>query len=194
VQGADDVRTAPRVDLNEDELRAKLRKLAASAPDSRAPPQAVATVVRPHPLNKPISKPQLALAIVVAALIVITAGPVNVLLGLITVRENIRSYAVGAYDWAITGDNYRFISGSMLALIACVLVLKWLGEAVDECGRRAFERDVAIERASRPAPIITSPYFRKKDTIKGDARTADDFEVDQALRDNLGGFAPMFKD
>jgi hypothetical protein len=37
-------------------------------------------------------------------------------------------------------------------------------------------------------------YHRKADTIHGDARSADDWEIDEALRDRTGGFGPMFKD
>lgn len=48
-----------------------------------------------------------------------------------------------------------------------------------------------------PSPAATErggAYRRKSDTTHGDARHADDWEVDETLRDNRGGFSPMFKD
>ena len=41
---------------------------------------------------------------------------------------------------------------------------------------------------------IKPQYQRKSDTSQGGARPADDWEVDETLRDNRGGFSPMFKD
>lgn len=53
---------------------------------------------------------------------------------------------------------------------------------------------------TRPVAVAPQPpspgraYHRKAVTIHGDARSADDWEIDEALRDKSGGFDPMFKD
>lgn len=54
----------------------------------------------------------------------------------------------------------------------------------------------------RPQPEYARPtfsaapqsYTRKETTVYGDARSANDFEVHESLRDKSGGFDPMFKD
>lgn len=47
-------------------------------------------------------------------------------------------------------------------------------------------------------PVLPSApktqHQRKSDTIHGDARLADDWEIDEALRNKAGGFDPAFKD
>ena len=53
---------------------------------------------------------------------------------------------------------------------------------------------MALDHYQPPAPVTGRQYHRKEDTIHGDARTADDWEIDEALRDTRGGFKPMFKD
>lgn len=59
--------------------------------------------------------------------------------------------------------------------------------------------DIMSEYPSRPPlpappPPRRSRYHRKAVTTYGDARPADDFEIDESLRDKSGGFDPMFKD
>lgn len=54
--------------------------------------------------------------------------------------------------------------------------------------------------APTPSPSLLLPpapdrsYHRKAITTHGDARSADDWEIDESLRDKSGGFDPMFKD
>jgi hypothetical protein len=45
-----------------------------------------------------------------------------------------------------------------------------------------------------PSPPPGRAYPRKQVTTYGDARSADDWEIDEALRNKSGGFDPMFKD
>ena len=55
---------------------------------------------------------------------------------------------------------------------------------------------IASENPPPPPPL--SPrgrtYHRKEVTTYGDGRSADDWEIDESLRDKSGGFDPMFKD
>jgi hypothetical protein len=57
---------------------------------------------------------------------------------------------------------------------------------------RVSERANATNEQSADQPKKT--YHRKSDTVYGDARVADDWEIDEALRDKTGGFNPIFKD
>jgi hypothetical protein len=122
-----------------------------------------------------------------------------------------------AYDWLTTGVNYRLVTGSLLLLILAYCIIWTLFRGIQivftsvfmglcnfviaylrEKDEREFQRALALERARPvpPAPIVNvvSPYFRKRNPVYGDARPADDYEVDQGLRDNLGGLTPLFKD
>jgi hypothetical protein len=58
--------------------------------------------------------------------------------------------------------------------------------------------NIASENPPPPPPPLPSPrgraYHRKEVTIYGDGRSADDWEIDESLRDKSGGFDPMFKD
>ena len=56
------------------------------------------------------------------------------------------------------------------------------------------EPDVPARTVPAPALPTGTEYRRKTDTVHGDARAADDWEIDEALRDRTGGFQRMFED
>ena len=58
----------------------------------------------------------------------------------------------------------------------------------------AFWADPSPSPSPSPAARQDRRYDRKAVTTHGDARSADDWEIDEALRDKSGGFDPIFKD
>lgn len=77
-------------------------------------------------------------------------------------------------------DHYRVVAGVIffyygIGLMELAGWLDWKSEAA-------------------PSPPAKASYHRKTGQIYGDARPADDWEIDEALRDKTGGFRQIFED
>ena len=112
-------------------------------------------------------------------------------------------YVTSRYSVAAIGGTFAFaalvVALYLLGMVVLhvgkfdvgTLTLLWSGCAVVFLiGGNAALNDVTARTVAQQGRT----YLRKGDTIHGDARAADDWEVDEALRDKRGGFNPMFKD
>jgi hypothetical protein len=96
------------------------------------------------------------------------------------------------------------IAGALVVLGAAVLsidIAGWVGTILVVGSAALFFGGLRVIRENPPAPPpqpAAGPrgrdYDRKEVTVHGDARSADDWEIDDALRTKSGGFDPMFKD
>jgi hypothetical protein len=93
-------------------------------------------------------------------------------------------FFVGGASFGFLEDAGKFKLSDTLSLI---VVCSFLFFGVVSAGVAAMICEQRGQHGGRK-------YTRKADTIYGDGRAADDWEIDAALRDNRGGFAPMFKD
>ena len=96
------------------------------------------------------------------------------------------------------------VAGALVVLGAAVLsidIAGWVGTILVVGSAALFFGGLHVIRENPPAPPPQPParprgrtYDRKDVTTHGDARAADDWEIDEALRNKSGGFDPMFKD
>jgi hypothetical protein len=96
------------------------------------------------------------------------------------------------------------VAGFLAVLGAAVLsidIAGWVATTLVFGSMGLFFGGLRVIRENPPAPPpqpAAGPrgrdYPRKEVTVHGDARAADDFEIDEALRTKSGGFDPMFKD
>lgn len=96
------------------------------------------------------------------------------------------------------------VAGGLVMLGAAVLsidIAGWVGTILLFGSAALFFGGLHVIRQNPPAPPpqpAAGPrgrtYDRKDVTTHGDARAADDWEIDEALRTKSGGFDPMFKD
>ncbi|HVH77493.1 MAG TPA: hypothetical protein VM755_21445 [Stellaceae bacterium] len=96
------------------------------------------------------------------------------------------------------------VAGALVMLGAAVLsidIAGWVGTILLFGSAALFFGGLHVIRQNPPAPPPQPAaqhrgrdYDRKEVTVHGDARSADDWEIDQALRTKSGGFDPMFKD
>jgi hypothetical protein len=82
-------------------------------------------------------------------------------------------------------DWYQGVAGLLLLVGA----LAWLNQT-------GFFRWLDSLQSSPPAPSPErgQAYTRKSDAVYGGARAADDWEIDEALRDKTGGFRRLFEE
>lgn len=83
--------------------------------------------------------------------------------------------------------NFHYIAAVLFVIGVAVWLVKaghfdWLWKAVNQ------------PAVIPPVPETPQTYTRKTGQVYGDARPADDWEIDEALRDHTGGFNQMFKE
>jgi hypothetical protein len=129
-------------------------------------------------------------------------------------RRRIRAYHKDTNMFSfLTLRGKLLLSAFSISSLMCVVALPYFHDyvlyiifcvffvAITFCSFLGFEQYYK-ERASKrtnanneqPADQIKKTYHRKSDTVYGDARVADDWEIDEALRDKTGGLNPIFRD
>ena len=94
------------------------------------------------------------------------------------------AYMAKGIQWAFVPENFK--------LICCVLFFGiggiWL--------HQAFSDGLFVNQFGPPLPPESSHAQSRKKLggVYGSANAAEDYEIDQALRGNIGGFAPIFQE
>jgi len=104
-------------------------------------------------------------------------------------------YSIGFTDEPVIHTNGQTIAGVAFLVLVAVAGFGGLVVAlfVLVMALNALTGGLLGDGGPNAAPA-RRVYPRKSDTTYGDARAADDWEIDEALRDRTGGFNPIFKD